>query len=81
MQTMVCEMVIDDMQPKLDPTQFGNRKHLGTQHYLVRMLHRILTSLDGNSRGEVNAVLCMFIDLKQASRQCHILGVESFIQN
>ena len=30
----------------------------------------------------VNAVLCMFVDWKQAySRQCHTLGVESFINN
>jgi hypothetical protein len=52
------------------------------QHYLVRLLHRILTSVDRNSKGEVNAVLCMFVDWKQAySRQCHTLGVHSFITN
>ena len=33
-------------------------------------------------KGEVKAVLCMFIDWKQAySRQCHTLGVQSFINN
>ena len=38
--------------------------------------------MDRNSIGEVNAVLCMFVDYKQAySRQCHTLGVESFIKN
>ena len=41
-----------------------------------------MTNVDRNSKGEVNAVLCMFVDWKQAySRQCHTLGVQSFINN
>ena len=75
-------MVVADMQEKLDPSQYGNQKHTSIQHYLVRLLHRVLTSLDKNSKGEVNAMLCMFVDWKQAySRQCHTLGVNSFINN
>ena len=82
MEKIISEMVISDMTEKLDPAQYGNQKHTSIQHYLVRMLHRILTNLDRNSKGEVNAVLCMFVDWKQAySRQCHTLGVESFINN
>ena len=82
MEKIVSEMIISDMQAKLDPSQYGNQKHTSIQHYLVRMLHRILTSLDRNSKGEVNAVLCLFIYWKQAySRQCHTLGVKSFIDN
>ena len=74
--------IIKDMKKKLDPSQFGNQKYTSIQHYLVRMLHRVLTSLDKNAKGEVNAVLCLFIDWKQAySRQCHTLGVQSFINN
>ena len=70
------------MQDKLDPTQYGNQKHKSIQHYLVRLLNRVLTNVDRNSKGEVNAVLCMFVDWKQAySRQCHTLGVQSFIDN
>ena len=70
------------MKHSLDPSQYGNQKHLSIQHYLVRFLHRILTSTDKNSKGEVNAVLCLFIDWKQAySRQCHTLGVNSFLKN
>ena len=82
MEKIISELVVDDMKQNLDPSQYGNRRHLSIQHYLVRLLHRILTSVDKNSKGEVNAVLCMFIDWKQAySRQCHTLGVKSFIQN
>ena len=82
METIISEIVIADMKKQLDPSQYGNQKHTSIQHYLVRLLHRILTNVDKNSKGEVNAVLCMFIDWKQAySRQCHTLGVESFIRN
>ena len=82
MEKIVAEMVIDDMKAKFDPKQFGNQQHLGIQHYLVRLLHRILTSVDNNKKGEITAVLCLFVDWKQAfSRQCHTLGIESFRNN
>jgi hypothetical protein len=82
MEKIISEIVISDMEALLDPSQYGNQKHISIQHYLVRLLHRILTSTDKNSKGETNAVLCMFIDWKQAySRQCHTLGVESFLRN
>ena len=82
MEKIVSEMIISDMKDSIDPAQYGNQKNLSIQHYLVRLLHRIVSNLDRNSKGEVNAVLCMFIDGKQAySRQCHTLGVQSFINN
>ena len=78
----ICEMIASDMAAKLDPTQYGNRKRTGIQHYLIRMLHRILAETDNNSRGEVKAVLCTFLDWQEAySRQSHILGVRSFMAN
>ena len=82
MEKVVSEMIISDMQDSMDPAQYGNQKNLSIQHYLVRLLHRIITNLDRNCKGEVNAVLCMFVDWNQAySRQCHTLGVKSFINN
>ena len=78
----VCEMIAQDMKDKLDPTQYGNRRRTGIQHYLVRMINRILSETDNNKKGEIKAVLCTFIDWKEAySRQSHILGVKSFISN
>ena len=78
----VVEMIASDMKAKLDPTQYGNRKRTSITHYLIRMLHRILSETDRNSRGEIKAVLCTLIDWKQAySRQSHILGVQSFSDN
>ena len=82
MEEIISEMVIADMKPNLDPKQFGNQKNLGIQHYLVRLLHRVLSSIDNNSRGEINAVLCLFVDWRQAfSRQDHTLGINSFKKN
>ena len=45
-------------------------------------MHRIVSNVDKNSQGEVNAVLATFVDWSKAySRQCHKLGIESFIKN
>ena len=82
MEKIICEMIVDDMKNHIDKKQFGNQKHLGIQHYLIKMIHRIVTNLDNSSKGEAKAVLCLFIDYKQAfSRQDHTLGIKSFIDN
>ena len=73
-------MVISDMKAKLDPSQYANQKGVGIQHYLIKMLNRILTVLDKSSKGEAKAVIATFIDWKQAfPRQCPKLGIEAFI--
>ena len=82
MEKIVSEMVISDMKETLDPSQYGNQKYISIQHYLVRFFNCIISNLDKNYKGEVNAVLCMFVEWKQAySRQCHTLGIKSFIKN
>ena len=48
MEKIVGELVIMDMKEKLDPKQFGNQRHLGIQHNLLKMIDRILKSLDNN---------------------------------
>ena len=46
------------------------------------MIHRILTALDNNSKGETFAVIANLIDWNNAfPRQCPKLGIESFMQN
>ena len=81
-EAVISDMVVFDMKSNLDPTQFGNQKHLSIQHYLIRLMDRIVTNVDKNSKGEVNAVLALFVDWKSAySRQCHKLGIQSFIRN
>ena len=82
MEQLIVEMIIEDMKAKLDPSQFGNQHNIGIQHYLIRLIHRVVTSLDKTTKDQVNAVICLFIDFRQAySRQSHTIGVNSLIKN
>ena len=81
-ETMLAELIMSDIEQNLDSSQFGNRKGKSINHYLIKMIHRILTSLDNNSRKETFAVVANLIDWSKAfPRQCPKLGVESFIKN
>ena len=81
-EAVISDLIISDMKDKLDPCQYGNQKKTSIEHYLVKMMHQIVTSVDRNSKGEVNAVIALFVDWKSAySRQCHTLGIKSFIKN
>ena len=82
MEKMIAEVIIADMKSKTDPAQFGNEKGTSIQHYLIKLVHRILTSLDNNSKGETFAVIANLIDWNSAfPRQCPKLGVQSFMDN
>ena len=82
MEKLICKFVIADMKNQMDPSQFGNLKGVSIQHYLVKMMDRILSAIDRNSKGEVVAVLATFVDWKQAfPRQCPTLAIKSFIKN
>ena len=81
-EKLISELIISDMSESIDPSQYGNQKGVSIQHYLINMVHRILTALDNNSRKETFAVVANLIDWNNAfPRQCPKLGVESFIQN
>ena len=70
------------MREKLDPSQYANQKGLSVQHYLIKMIDKILQSVDKNSKSEGFAVLATMVDWKQAfPSQCPKLGVQSFINN
>ena len=80
--SFLAEFITSDMLPNNDPSQYGNQKGLSTQHYLVRMIHQILTATDRNSKNEAKAVIIQMIDWQSAfDRQCHRLGILSFIKN
>jgi hypothetical protein len=81
-ETLLAELMILDMKPNIDPAQYGNQKGVSIQHYLIDMLHRILTALDNNSRGDTFTVIASLIDWNNAfPRQCPKLGIESFMRN
>ena len=70
------------MESSMDKAQFGNQKQISIQHYLIQLLHRILTAVDKNSGKEAFAVIANFIDWKDAfPRQCPELGIKSFMKN
>ena len=74
--------MVEDMTPTSDPSQYGNEKGISTQHYLIKMVDRVLTCLDENNSKEAYAVVAQLIDWNQAfDRQCPKLGINSFIRN
>ena len=81
-EKFLAEAIITDMKPSIDPRQFGNQKGMSTQHYLIQLVHRILTALDRNNKNEAYAAILHLIDWQQAfDRQCPNLGINSFIMN
>ena len=61
----------------MDPTQFGNQYGLSIQHYLVKMIHKILSDKDGGT----TAVLATLVDWKDTfPNQCPALGIKAFIE-
>ena len=82
MEKLITEIMVIDMKEKSDPSQFGNEKGTSGDHYLVKMIHKILTAVDTNTRKEKFAVVASLIDWSSAfPRQCPKLGIQSFIQN
>ena len=70
------------MKPNLDPAQYGNQPVISIQHYLINMIHRILTAVDKSTKSEAFAVIDSLIDWENAfPRQCPKLGIESFMRN
>ena len=50
MEKLISELIISDMSDPIDPAQYGNQRGVSIQHYLINMIHKILTALDTNSR-------------------------------
>ena len=81
-EKILGKFIISDMSHTRDPSQYGNQKGVSVNHYLIKMIHQILSCLDSNNASEKFAVMCSMIDWKQAfDRQCPTLGVEAFVEN
>ena len=79
---ILAEFLVEDMAPSSDQAQYGNEEGLSVQHYLVKLLHQVLTSLERNSQSEAFTVVMSMVDWSKAfDRQSHVLGVQSFIDN
>ena len=81
-EALLSDTIIIDMDPSTDPSQFGNEKGLSIQHYLLKMVNKILTILDTNNDREKYAVVAQLVDWSKAfDRQNPKLGIQSFIRN
>ena len=80
--SLLTEYLVADIAPTCDKAQYGNVKGLSVQHYLVKILHQVLLTLDKHSQSESFAVIMSMIDWSKAfDYQSHILGLQSFIDN
>ena len=81
-EALLSESIISDLDPHMDPSQYGNKKGLSMNHYLINMINRILTMLDTNNKDEKYAIVAQLIDWSKAfDRQDPRLGIEAFIRN
>ena len=81
-EKIISEWLISDMSDLRDKSQYGNEKGVSVNHYLINMIHEILTGVDVNTSNQKFAVICTMIDWKQAfDRQSHKIGIQSFIDN
>ena len=81
-EKIIAEWIISDMKSSRDISQYGYKKGLSINHYLINVLHQILSNLDRSSRGESCAAVATYIDFKEAFyRQCPVLGIKLFITN
>ena len=81
-EKILGNFIISDMASSRDISQFGNEKGISVNHYLIKLIDEILTSVDKNDAHKKLAVICSMIDWKQAfDRQCPTLGVQSFVKN
>ena len=69
------------MSFSIDPSQYANRNGISLQNYIIKMINKILTDTDKNSRGEINAVIATLYDWKnEFPRQCPKLGIKAFLK-
>ena len=41
---IIAELISDDITHSRDRAQYGNQKNVSIQHYLIKLLHKVLTS-------------------------------------
>ena len=82
LESIIPDLVISDMKEKIDPTQYVNQQKTSIYHYLLKMINRIVTSMDKNFKKRKICSACHFLDWKSAySKQDYTLGKWSFIEN
>ena len=82
MEKVIVKYLVEDMKAKLDSCQFANQANQSINHYLVKMVDRVLSVLDGSTRGEHTAVIATLCDWSKAfDRTDATLAIKSFQDN
>ena len=68
LERLVLNWIWPYIQPHLDPDQMGGRPGCSIEHYIVKMIHFILGSMDGDRDA---AVLAVPVDFSKAFNRAH----------
>ena len=57
-ENIISKWLIFDKAELRDKSQYGNEKGVSVNHYLIQMIHEILTCADTNTANDKFAVIC-----------------------
>ena len=73
------DWIMEDIGPKVDSSQYGNRKGTSTEHLMVKLMDKLLQLLDKNNN--CSAVIASLVDWANAfDRQDSTKAIEKFIK-
>ena len=76
---IIKDWIMEDIEPNVDRSQFGNRKGTSTEHLMVKLMDKILNLLDMNNNQ--SAVIASLVDWASAfDRQDATKAIEKFIK-
>ena len=82
MEKIIVKYLVEDMRTKLDACQFANQANQSINHYLIKLVDKVLSVLDGSTKGEHTAVIATLVDWSKAfDRQDPTLAIKSFQDN
>ena len=82
MEKIIVKYLVKDMKDRLDVCQFANQPNQSINHYLIQLIDRVLSVLDGSTKGEHTAVIATLVDWSAAfDRQDPTLAIKSFQEN
>ena len=79
MEKIIVEYLVEDMRAKLDLCQYANQANQSINHYLIKLVDKVLSVLDGSTKGEHTAVIATLVDWsKDFDRQDPTLAIKNF---
>ena len=79
MEKIIVKYLVEDMRAKLDLCQYANQANQSINHYLIKLVDKVLSVLDGSTKGEHTAVIATLVDWsKDFDRQDPTLAIKNF---